>query len=355
MNDTTKKVMTLEDVRDWMRRLEKQHDLIPPLREAYGSAADAIDAHLSAQCNSSLIDVYDRLEKVEMDKEAAQRDGEAVGEYLANVDEYGGIRWIGAKPPHGTKLYTAPPTPRMEATPEAKADLLACDWQEGALFWVNDEPGEHDPCYLVMPCGGMLAFNHHAVNGVDQARAKFIADCCNQVLNPIQQPRAEVTDEMVDRAMTAYDEFLGMDDEADYEAMRSAIQAAINGNAFFDSNIEERMLEDAKNACHHCGGSGHKDDAKPRADPYAYIYEYDTYAGVHREFSPREWNGLKPVRTVPVYTAQPSPLVELTKELVDAAIEIACRFKNDEIESVDDLDAPMRAALEAALSEKGHD
>jgi hypothetical protein len=49
MTDTTKKAMTLEDVRDWMRRLEKQHDLIPPLREAYGSAADAIDAHLAAQ------------------------------------------------------------------------------------------------------------------------------------------------------------------------------------------------------------------------------------------------------------------------------------------------------------------
>jgi hypothetical protein len=45
----TKQSMTLEDVRDWMRRLEKQHDLVPPLREAYGSAADAIDAHLSAQ------------------------------------------------------------------------------------------------------------------------------------------------------------------------------------------------------------------------------------------------------------------------------------------------------------------
>lgn len=49
--------------------------------------------------------------------------GEAVGEYLANVDEYGGIRWIGAKPPQGTKLYTRPPKPRDLAVtvPEAVA------------------------------------------------------------------------------------------------------------------------------------------------------------------------------------------------------------------------------------------
>jgi len=33
---------------------------------------------------------------------------EAVGEYLANVDAHGGVRWINGKPPHGTKLYTHP-------------------------------------------------------------------------------------------------------------------------------------------------------------------------------------------------------------------------------------------------------
>lgn len=73
---------------------------------------------------------------------------------------------------------------------EARVDLLACDWQEGSLFSVQDEPGEHDACYLILPSGEMLAFVHHATNGVDQARAQFIADCCNQVLSPIQQPIA---------------------------------------------------------------------------------------------------------------------------------------------------------------------
>jgi hypothetical protein len=49
-------------------------------------------------------------------------------------------------------------------------------------FTVRDEPGEHDPCWLIFPSGEMLALNHHAANGVDQARAQFIADACNAVL-----------------------------------------------------------------------------------------------------------------------------------------------------------------------------
>jgi hypothetical protein len=40
--------------------------------------------------------------------------------------------------------------------------------------------------------------------------------------------QASVTDEMIDKAMTAYDEFIGADDEADYEAMRAALEAAIS-------------------------------------------------------------------------------------------------------------------------------
>lgn len=36
--------------------------------------------------------------------------------------------------------------------------------------------------------------------------------------------------------------------------------------------------------------------------PYLHVYEYDSVQfGVHREFYPREWNGMKPTRTVPLY------------------------------------------------------
>ena len=54
----------------------------------------------------------------------------------------------------------------------------ACEWPDKP-FTVRDEPGEHDPCWLILPGGEMLAFNHHATNGVDQARAQFLADACN--------------------------------------------------------------------------------------------------------------------------------------------------------------------------------
>jgi len=60
-------------------------------------------------------------------------------------------------------------------SPDWPAD---CQWP-ASPFTVKDMPGEHEPCYLVMPDGGMVAFVHHATNGVDQARAKFIAAACN--------------------------------------------------------------------------------------------------------------------------------------------------------------------------------
>jgi hypothetical protein len=56
-----------------------------------------------------------------------------------------------------------------------------CDWPQGEFFFVND-PGEHDPCYVVMPCRTMLALNSHNTPGVDIARAKFIIDACNAAL-----------------------------------------------------------------------------------------------------------------------------------------------------------------------------
>lgn len=56
-----------------------------------------------------------------------------------------------------------------------------CDWPGGEFSFL-DEPGEHDPCYVVMPGGAMLALNHHATSGVDIARAQFIIDACNEKL-----------------------------------------------------------------------------------------------------------------------------------------------------------------------------
>lgn len=59
--------------------------------------------------------------------------------------------------------------------------LKSCDWPV-APFRFLDEAGEHDPCYVIMPGGSMLSLCHHATNGVDQARAQFIVDACNEKL-----------------------------------------------------------------------------------------------------------------------------------------------------------------------------
>lgn len=61
-----------------------------------------------------------------------------------------------------------------------------CDWPADTAFQFKDEPGEHDPCYVVLPDGAMLPLVHHAQNGVDQARAQFIVDACNEKLTKLK-------------------------------------------------------------------------------------------------------------------------------------------------------------------------
>lgn len=64
--------------------------------------------------------------------------------------------------------------------------LKLCDWPIDTAFQFKDEPGEHDPCYVIMPGGAMLPLAHHAINGTDQARAQFIVDACNEKLRKLQ-------------------------------------------------------------------------------------------------------------------------------------------------------------------------
>lgn len=75
-----------------------------------------------------------------------------------------------------------------------------CDWTAENIargFVVQDMQGEHDPCYVYMPDGAGLAFNHHAINGVDQARAEFVAAACNAMLDTLP-PGAAVQGEAVE-------------------------------------------------------------------------------------------------------------------------------------------------------------
>ncbi len=83
------------------------------------------------------------------------------------------------------------PTPAVAPDAGAAEYRERCDWPVGEFSFM-DEPGEHDPCYVVMPGGAMLELNHHAGEGVDIARAHFIIDACNAALaRQAQEPPNE--------------------------------------------------------------------------------------------------------------------------------------------------------------------
>lgn len=77
-------------------------------------------------------------------------------------------------------ILALPPSP--EDRTEGRVVREACDWPTG-MFTFIDEPGAHDPCHVVMPGGAMLSLNHHAGEGVDISRAKFMIAACNAALN----------------------------------------------------------------------------------------------------------------------------------------------------------------------------
>lgn len=107
----------------------------------------------------------------------------------------------------------------------------ACAWPRGTVFTFHDEPGEHDPCYVVMPDGASLPVNHHAGPGVDIARAKYIITACNAALRAA--PRAEwvlvprePTEEMVRAVWHHWLNGTGHSEECMANALRAMLGAA---------------------------------------------------------------------------------------------------------------------------------
>ena len=78
----------------------------------------------------------------------------------------------------------------------------------------------------------------------------------------------------------------------------------------FRLKIDEKALRNLRAALA-------QEQAEPVEEPYCYVYEYDGVFGMHREFYPKTYNGQKPSRTVPVYTAQPQRK-PLTDQEIDA-------------------------------------
>ena len=90
-------------------------------------------------------------------------------------------------------------------------------------------------------------------------------------------------------------------------------------------------------------------------EPYLYVYEYDSFMGLHREFRPIEWNGLQPTRTVALYRS-PQPSAEGSAE---AMRDVARLDWLDDVLSVPGgrrlicFPGKLRAALDEAMEAMG--
>lgn len=65
---------------------------------------------------------------------------------------------------------------------DLQALISACQFPVGVPVAFHDEPGAHDPCYVVLPGGAMLELNHWGDELTDVARAVFIVRSCNAAL-----------------------------------------------------------------------------------------------------------------------------------------------------------------------------
>jgi hypothetical protein len=83
--------------------------------------------------HSTLTQMLDHLAALSAPAQPAS--GEAVGEYVTNIDKWGGILWRNGPPPHGTKLYTAP-------QPAQPAERVAMT--DGELWLIWNEQGSDE-------------------------------------------------------------------------------------------------------------------------------------------------------------------------------------------------------------------
>ena len=155
---------------------------------------------------------------------------------------------------------------RADALAGRSDDLSACEFPAGVAFGFHDEPGEHDPCYVVLPGGAMIAFNHDARPGVDIARAKFVRDACNAALRaPRSAPeRVEAVARIVDS-----DVWRRRDSETAIYSL-DELEASLAKAAAIDALYAERIaaLEARAQAA-----EGERDEAQATCTAWQGVYE----------------------------------------------------------------------------------
>jgi hypothetical protein len=94
---------------------------------------------------------------------------------------------------------------------------------------------------------------------------------------------------------------------------------------------------------------------EPVQEPYCYVYEYDGVFGLHREFYPREYNGRKPDRTVPLFTAPPQrkpPTNQCGETCERAKLCAVCARGLEKPEGGGNLPPPLQVPTEVAAENK---
>jgi hypothetical protein len=96
-----------------------------------------------------------------------------------------------------------------------------------------------------------------------------------------------------------------------YQVLNEAGEALLAADHCDAYEVIYRMMKEARTASANV--------AQGAEQPvYAYVYEYDTAFGLHRQFEPGTYNGSNPKRTVKVYAAPPAQSA-LTDDARDAA------------------------------------
>ena len=137
--------------------------------------------------------------------------------------------------------------------------------------------------------------------------------CSNEMEGDECNCGADEANEKIDQSITALRAALAQ--QAEPTGKKSLqVESVVAENATTQQQIEQTPPSDYRRGYWDGFRIGKREgrieaeDAAKQAEPvepYCYVYEYDGVFGLHREFYPLPYNGMKPSRTVPVYTAPP--------------------------------------------------
>ena len=119
--------------------------------------------------------------------------------------------------------------------------------------------------------------------------------------------------------------------------LREAAQRALEALLNFPDDISDEMFESIRAL-----KAALAQPPEPVQEPYCRVYEYDSVFGLHRELYPREYNGRKPDRAVPLYTAPTQRLPLTEEEIAEATAGVLGLPHEIKVELARDIERKVR-------------